>query len=68
MRTGVCPKCDAREVHLVEKTPTELAIALGWTNTAFVNFYVCTKCGYLEVFVKDRKLLPNIAERYPKVG
>lgn len=68
MKSGVCTKCEGREVHVVEKTATEVAIGLGWTATAFLNYYVCTNCGYVELFVQDKKLLPKLAEKYPKVG
>lgn len=68
MMSGVCPKCGGREIHMVENTATEVAIGLGWTATAFLNYYVCTGCGYVELFVQDKKLLPKVAEKYPKVG
>ena len=68
MKSGVCPKCNKNNVHVVEKTATEVAIGLGWTNTAFLNYYVYTDCGYVELFVQDWKLLPVIAKKYPKVG
>ncbi|MBK7391812.1 MAG: hypothetical protein IPI64_00750 [Chloracidobacterium sp.] len=68
MKTGVCPKCNGTEIHVVENTATEVAIGLGWTATAFLNYYVCKDCGFVELFVQDKTLLPKLAEKYPKVN
>jgi len=68
MTTGICPKCNGSEISVVANTATEVAISLGWTATAFLNYYVCTNCGYVELFVQDEKLLPKLAEKYPKVS
>ena len=67
MRNGRCPKCDGMEVHEVAKTAVEVAIALSWMSTADLSYYVCSKCGYVELYVKDTSLLPKIAEKYPRV-
>lgn len=68
MTTGICPKCSGSEIRVVANTATEVAISIGWTATAFLNYYVCTDCGYVELYVQDEKLLPKLAEKYPKVG
>ena len=67
MKNGICPKCEAKEVHRVTNTASEVAIALSFLATAFLDYYVCTNCGYVEMFVKDKTMLPKIAEKYPKV-
>ena len=67
MQNGICPKCEAKEVHRVTNTSSETAIALSFLSTAFLDYYVCTKCGYVELFVQGKTLLPKIAEKYPKV-
>ncbi len=67
MKNGICPKCEGKEVHLVSNTTSEVAISLTFLSTAFLNYYVCTNCGYVEMFVQDEKLLPKIAEKYPRV-
>ncbi|MBS1792309.1 MAG: hypothetical protein JSS81_00565 [Acidobacteria bacterium] len=68
MKNGICPKCEARAVHLFSGTGAELSIRLGPFSAAGVVYYVCTSCGYVELFVEDREKLPRIAEKYPKVG
>ena len=67
MKDGICPKCEAKEIHLYTKTSVEVAIAVTMWSTASLDYYVCTNCGYVELFVRDKSLLPKIAEKYPKV-
>lgn len=67
MKDGACPKCGSNEIHVVSNTATEVAIAIKWSSTAYLTYYVCTECGYVELYVKDKHLLPRIAEKYPKV-
>ena len=67
MKDGKCPKCGSNEVHAVSNTATEVAIAIKWSSTAYLNYYVCTECGFVELFVRDKHLWPKIAEKYPKV-
>ena len=68
MKDGICPKCEAKEVRLVENTAWMFAIRLTFLQKAMLNYYVCTNCGYVELFVKGESLLPKIAEKYPKVN
>lgn len=67
MKDGICPKCAAREVHIFRGTGAELSIRLGAFSAAGVIYYICTACGYVELFVDDKEKLPRIAEKYPKV-
>lgn len=67
MKDGVCPKCAAREVRLFKNTGAELSINVGFFGAASVVYYICTSCGYIELFVDDKANLPKIAEKYPKV-
>lgn len=68
MKSGNCPKCDAGRVHVVTQTAVEMSIAISWSKTAGVEYYVCAGCGYVELYVKDKAMLPDIAEKYSKVG
>ncbi len=65
MKKGKCPKCESPDVHVVTTTTSEVAISINWLNTAFLDYYVCAKCGYVEMFVRDPSMLPKIAEKYP---
>lgn len=64
----VCSKCGANDIHRVTQTAVEVSIAISWSSTASLDYYVCTTCGYVELYVKDKALLPKIAEKYPRVG
>ncbi len=64
----VCSKCGSGDVHLVEQTSVEVSIAITWATTAGIAYRVCTSCGCVELYVKDKSLLPRIAEKYPKVS
>jgi len=67
MKDGTCPKCGAKEVHMVDGNRTSIEIPLGWASKTFVNLYVCVKCGYVESYVEDMADLPKIAERWRKI-
>jgi Zn finger protein HypA/HybF involved in hydrogenase expression len=67
MKDGICPKCNAKEVHVCRDTAVELSIRLGMFSSADVGYYICANCGYVEIFVENKDDLPKIAEKYPKV-
>lgn len=67
MKNGICPKCEAREVHLYADAAIEMAVYLGYFKSAGLKYYICTQCGYVELFVENKEDLPRIAEKYPKV-
>jgi len=66
MKDGICPKCGAKEIHIVDGNRTGISISLSWSRNTFANLYVCVKCGYIEMFVEDEEDLPRIAERWRK--
>lgn len=68
MKDGICPKCNQKEVHFYLNTAAELSINLSFFGSAGLIYYICTNCGYLELFVEDKENLPKIAEKYPKVS
>jgi predicted nucleic-acid-binding Zn-ribbon protein len=68
MKSGICPKCEAKEVHLYTNLSAELSINVGFLSAANLNYYICTNCGYVELFVQEKSVLPKIAEKYPKVN
>lgn len=67
MRSGICTKCGANEVRCVPQPSVEVSIAITWMSTAGIEYLVCTQCGHVELYVRDKQLLPKIAEKYPKV-
>ncbi len=68
MKDGICPKCKAKEVHVVENTAWRFAIHIKFLQKAMLNYHICTSCGYVELFVQEKSVLPRIAEKYPKVN
>ncbi len=62
MCDGRCPKCGAESVHVVDGS--SLSVPLGAFSVAPLGLYVCAGCGYAELYVKDKDLLPKIAARY----
>lgn len=67
MKDGICPKCQAKEVHFYTNTPAEISINLGFLRHAGLVYYICTNCGYVELYVEDKYDLPKIAEKLPKL-
>jgi predicted nucleic-acid-binding Zn-ribbon protein len=66
MKDGICAKCEAKEVHVVSQTGVEIAINVG-REMAYLNYYVCTNCGYTELFVRDSEMLQQIAWKYRRI-
>jgi predicted nucleic-acid-binding Zn-ribbon protein len=66
MKDGICPKCEAKDVH-VYSSSTEVSVKLSIFGSAGVGYYICTNCGYVELFIENKEDLPKIAEKYPKV-
>ena len=67
MKSGICPKCEKAKVHIYKNTAVETSINIGFFKSADLNYYICTNCGYVELFVENDEHLPRIAEKHPKV-
>lgn len=66
MSDGQCPRCGSASVHVVDAG--SLVIPLGALSVAPLGLYVCAGCGYAELYVKDKELLPKIAAKYVSVA
>ena len=62
MSDGQCPKCGSESAHVVDAGG--LSIPLSAFSVAPLGLYVCAGCGYAELYVKDKELLPKIAAKY----
>lgn len=72
MRSGLCPKCKTPTVY--RKTD---GIGLGgrgvyvrtsWATAASpAECYVCTRCGYFEMYVLDEKKMAEVTSTWEKV-
>jgi predicted nucleic-acid-binding Zn-ribbon protein len=65
MKSGICPKCEKNDVYRIKDAG---AIQVKFMQYAELNIYICSNCGYVETFVKDKKDLKFIAEKYQKVN
>ena len=66
--SATCTKCGSAEIHRVSQPAIEVSIAISWMKTANVEYHVCTSCGFIELHVKEKEYLANIAEKYPQVS
>lgn len=66
MRSGVCPKCDEKEVREIDQSRSSLRISLGAFDSVSFTYYICSKCGYVESYISEHEMLPLIAMRLPK--
>jgi predicted nucleic-acid-binding Zn-ribbon protein len=73
MKSGKCPKCGSVTVH---SKPG----GLGFANVGKISInagsmgkpsttraYLCTSCGYFEVYLTDKEYLAEAAKSWPKV-
>ena len=76
MKSGLCPKCGATDIRsgefLEEKEGgymgNRIPVIIALRNTAaWLDNFVCVRCGYVESYVADPKKLAEIAERWPAV-
>lgn len=65
MSDGRCPKCNETSVHVVDAS--HLAVPISTFSVAPLGFFVCVRCGHVELYVRDKELLPKIAEKYISV-
>jgi predicted nucleic-acid-binding Zn-ribbon protein len=66
VKDGICPKCEAKEVCVVPESSVEMAINVG-REMAYMSYYICTNCGYAELFVRDAEMLQQIAWKYRRI-
>jgi predicted nucleic-acid-binding Zn-ribbon protein len=66
---GACAKCGQREVRVVAVKGRQIgaAIPITWFTSTSVVHHVCTNCGYVEMWVTDRKQLDAIAKKWPRL-
>lgn len=68
MKHGLCPKCNRRNVHVVDTarySDFQLPITI-WRNAGLTH-YVCAACGYVEMYVLNEKECAELAEKRPRV-
>ena len=70
MKNGICPKCDFKEVYRLGKRRTTgiSTMNISSVSRALLYNYVCTRCGYVESYVTDRKDLERIVKKGEKIS
>ena len=74
MKKGNCIKCGSREVYVSEGMWGQYGSFLSNTipvallSNAVLQNYVCTDCGYVESYVKERTKLEKIKNKWNKAG
>ena len=65
-----CTKCGSDEVHVIDIVwpgrPIGASIPTGMFSEAKIDHHVCTKCGFVETYVTERKVLEKIAAKWPR--
>lgn len=73
MKSGQCPKCGSREVfsNTNRKFPALNTMTIGSGNFgnryAYLDTYVCVRCGYVENYVAKQADLNYIQEEWSSV-
>jgi predicted nucleic-acid-binding Zn-ribbon protein len=71
MRIGQCPKCSASTIYTKRNgiaAESSIAVAFGLFSYAEFDIYICTSCGYTELYIADKRDLLKIAEQWRKVA
>ena len=63
-----CAKCGSDDVRVLDVDFREIgaSIPVGLFSSVKLNHHVCTKCGYVESYVKDADARKKIAEKWPR--
>ena len=67
MKSGICPKCESREVYGNGDWSHGIGVdrmAIFPMNTILL---VCADCGYLEFYVENEKDLVKIKKKFQKI-
>jgi hypothetical protein len=78
MKSGTCPKCNSKSVYS-QRTGIGFGSSGGvvyvyisseWATKAIkdVDHYLCSACGYLEIYVEDKAKLEQVTKDWKKVG
>ena len=70
MKNGICPKCQAENVHVAPGNRHEVSVPRKGVSSvkAFAELYFCGDCGYIEFYVELKEDLAKSAADWPKVS
>jgi len=66
MKKNICPKCSSKKIVIIPEDRTSNFIYTGKTNLQIVRttLYICSECGYTEYYVRDKKQLEKICNKF----
>ena len=75
MKGGQCPKCGSSDVYTKNNAiatrqagnTANLSIRVSTFSTVHFDNYICARCGYIEIYIDDKKSLPSIISKWDKV-
>lgn len=75
MKRGVCVKCGARTVYAKESgisfdqgKKTSVIVKTGMVKSdSEAEAFICTSCGYYEIYVTDHKKLRDVEKKWRQV-
>lgn len=74
MKNGICSRCDSESVYVRENgidigdKAGNIMVYTGMINRVCRSIaFVCTKCGYFEVYIHDAGKLQEIEQKWEKV-
>ena len=77
MKDGKCPKCNSKTVFkkrmgvsFSSSSGFYVTISKDWATKSIkdVDHYLCTTCGYLEMYVEDKAKLEQVAKDWTKAS
>ena len=72
MKSGLCPKCRTPTVYRKRDGIGQgegVYVRTSWaTRASPVECYICTRCGYFEMYVADEKKMSEVTSTWEKVG
>jgi len=76
MKDGKCPKCNSATVYTKRNGMSigdggiriYISSVFATTATSRNVHYICTTCGYFEIYIEDRDKLEAVTKDWKKVG
>jgi len=76
MKDGKCPKCNSNTVHSklngmnLGEGGIHVYVSSEWASKPVrgSRHYICTTCGYFEVYIEDKAKLEAVTKDWRKVG
>lgn len=69
MKNKICPKCNSIKIKNIKKFKTDFISMKVPVKDSLLDlvqavYYICLDCGYLEMYIEDKKALSKIAKEW----